>query len=406
MGLPANGPRTRSAPPPVTSGCGSQSRLISTSIHTLWPAVVRRSVGAPMVERLERRGGQLRCFRDEAGPCGYGLHRFLTGLGHACAVVAPSLIPIKAGVRIKTDRRDAVMLARLHRAGELTEVWVPDAVHEALRATWCEPARRRRGRCPRRASTLVDFSCDTGRSIPAFEPGTKAYRRWLTTVCFDHPAQQIVLQDYIDAVTDAERRVDRLTQQITEHLPDWSMAPIAAAIQAMRGVALINAVTIVAEVGDFSRFGNPRQLMAYLGLVPSEQSSGGAVRRGGITKAGNVQARRALIEGAWTYRMQARVSRKLYDRLEALPQNIRDIAWKAQVRLCSSAGAVLLPAGSRRSSLRPRLPARWRASSGPSPVRFSRGQLDNCNSLDPSSRRAEPNASSSRRRLRPEAGQR
>jgi transposase len=126
-----------------------------------------------------------------------------------------------------------------------------------------------------------------------------------------------------------------LTRQITEHLPHWSMAPIAAAIQAMRGVALINAVTIVAEVGDFSRFGTARQLMAYLGLVPSEQSSGGAVRRGGITKAGNVQARRALIEGAWTYRMQARVSRKLYDRLEALPQNIRDIAWKAQVRLCS-----------------------------------------------------------------------
>jgi transposase len=144
-----------------------------------------------------------------------------------------------------------------------------------------------------------------------------------------------VLQDYIDAVTDAERRVDRLTLQITEHLPSWSMAPVATAIQAMRGVALINAVTIVAEVGDFSRFGNPRQLMAYLGLVPSEHSSGGAVRRGGITKAGNPHARRALIEGAWTYRMHARVSRKLYDRLEAVPQNVRDIAWKAQVRLCS-----------------------------------------------------------------------
>jgi transposase len=143
-----------------------------------------------------------------------------------------------------------------------------------------------------------------------------------------------VLQDYIDAVTDAERRVDRVTRQITEHLPGWSMAPVATAIQAMRGVALINAVTIVAEVGDFSRFGNPRQLMAYLGLVPSEHSSGSTVRRGGITKAGNLHARRALIEGAWTYRMQARVSRKLYDRLEAVPQNVRDIAWKAQVRLC------------------------------------------------------------------------
>ena len=182
---------------------------------------------------------------------------------------------------------------------------------------------------------LGGFLLRHGKIYSGVRTWTQAYRRWLTTVRFDHPAQQIVLQDYIDAVTDGERRVDRLTRQITEHLPDWSMAPVVAAIQAMRGVALINAITIAAEVGDFSRFDNPRQLMAYLGLVPSEQSSGGAVRRGGITKAGNVQARRALIEGAWTYRMQARVSRKLYDRLEALPQNIRDIAWKAQVRLCS-----------------------------------------------------------------------
>jgi transposase len=182
---------------------------------------------------------------------------------------------------------------------------------------------------------LGGFLLRHGRIYSGVRTWTQAYRRWLTTVRFDHPAQQIVLQDYIDAVTDAERRVDRLTRQITEHLPGWSMAPVATAIQAMRGVALINAVTIVAEVGDFSRFGNPRQLMAYLGLVPSEHSSGGAVRRGGITKAGNLHARRALIEGAWTYRMQARVSRKLYDRLEALPQNVRDIAWKAQVRLCS-----------------------------------------------------------------------
>jgi hypothetical protein len=149
------------------------------------------------------------------------------------------------------------------------------------------------------------------------------HRRWLTTVRFDHPGQQVVLQDYIDAVITAEQRVARLTRQIMELMPAWSMAPVATAIQAMRGVAMINAVTIVAEVGDFARFENARQLMAYLGLVPSEHSSGIRVRRGGITKAGNAQARRALIEGAWTYRMQARVSRKLLDRLEVLPQDIK-----------------------------------------------------------------------------------
>ena len=284
----------------------------SGEVRQLGAFANRADVLRKMVERLERRGGQLR-FCYEAGPCGYGLHRFLTGLGHACAVVAPSLIPIKAGDRIKTDRRDAVMLARLHRAGELTEVWVPDAAHEAMRDLVRARATAARALSKARQH-LGGFLLRHGKIYSGVRTWTQAYRRWLTTVRFDHPAQQIVLQDYIDAVTDAERRVDRLTRQITEHLPDWSMAPIAAAIQAMRGVALINAVTIVAEVGDFSRFDNPRQLMAYLGLVPSEQSSGGAVRRGGITKAGNVQARRALIEGAWTYRMQARVGRKLYDR--------------------------------------------------------------------------------------------
>jgi len=164
---------------------------------------------------------------------------------------------------------------------------------------------------------------------------TLAYRRWLTTVRFAHPAQQIVLQDYIHAVQDAEARLARLTRQIEELLPNWSMAPVVTALQAMRGVALVVAVTVVAEVGDFRRFANARQLMAYLGLVPSEHSSGSSVRRGGISKAGNVLARRVLIEGAWTYRMPARISRKLHDRNEELPPTIRDIAWKAQLRLCA-----------------------------------------------------------------------
>ena len=163
---------------------------------------------------------------------------------------------------------------------------------------------------------------------------TKAYRRWLTTVRFDHPAQQIVLQDDIYAVDDGEARLARLEQQIEEFLPIWSMAPVVEAVQAMRGVGLIVAVIVVAEAGDFSRFANPRQLMAYLGLVPSEHSSGTTVRRGGITEAGSALARRVLIEGAWTYRMQARVSRRLFERIEHLSKEVRDIAWRAQLRLC------------------------------------------------------------------------
>ena len=286
-----------------------------------------------LVERLAK-GGRRLAFCYEAGPCGYGLYRQLTGLGHDCMVVAPSLIPMKAGDRVKTDRRDAVMLAKLHRAGELTAVWVPDAAHEAMRDLIRARATAVRVLGKARQH-LQGFLLRHGRVYAGKKGWTLAYRRWLTTVRFDHPAQQIVLQDYIHAVTDAEARVERLTRQIEDLAPDWSMAPVVEALQAMRGVALIVAVTMVAEVGDFSRFDNPRQLMAYLGLVPSEHSSGATVRRGGITKAGNALARRVLIEGAWTYRMQARVSRKLHDRLEDLPQVVRDIAWKAQVRLCA-----------------------------------------------------------------------
>jgi transposase len=288
---------------------------------------------AKLAEKLGKNGQRL-SFCYEAGPCGYGLHRQLTALGHECIVVAPSLIPMKAGDRVKTDRRDAAMLAKLHRAGELTAVWVPDAAHEAMRDL--VRARATAVRVLGKARQhLQGFLLRHARVYAGKRGWTLAYRRWLTTVRFDHPAQQVVLQDYIHAVTDAEVRVDRLTKQIEDLASHWSMVPVVEAVQAMRGVAFIVAVTVVAEVGDFSRFNNPRQLMAYLGLVPSEHSSGATVRRGGITKAGNALARRALIEGAWTYRMQARVSRKLHDRIENLPQTIRDIAWKAQVRLCS-----------------------------------------------------------------------
>ena len=293
----------------------------------------RPEVLCKMAARLGKAG---RClsFCYEAGPCGYGLHRLLTGRGYSCIVVAPSLIPMKSGDRVKTDRRDAMILAKLHRAGELTAIWVPDAAHEAMRDL--VRARATAGRVLSKARQhLQGFLLRHEQIYRGARAWTLAYRRWLTTVRFDHPAQQIVLQDYINAVADAEARRDRLTRQIEEVLPGWAMAPVVAALQAMRGVARVVAVTIVAEVGDFRRFANARQLMAYLGLAPSEHSSGSTIRRGGITKAGNALARRVLIEGAWTYRMTARVSRKLHDRLEPLPAAIRDIAWKAQVRLCA-----------------------------------------------------------------------
>jgi transposase len=298
-----------------------------------WGTIPHR---ADHVRKLADRLGVDRCrlhFCYEAGPCGYGLHRQLVELGHDSIVVAPSLIPVKAGDRVKTDRRDAVMLAKLHRAGELTAVWVPDAAHEAMRDLI--RARATAVRVLGRARQhLQGFLLRHGRVYPGKRGWTVAYRRWLSTLGFQHSAQQIVFQDYLDAVNIAQARVERLTGQIAALVPTWSLAPVVEAVQAMRGVAFIVAVTVVAEVGDFHRFDHPRQLMAYLGLTPSEHSTGSRVHRGGITKAGSGLARRCLVEAAWSYRMQARVGRKMVDRLEKLPQTVRDIAWKGQLRMC------------------------------------------------------------------------
>ena len=296
--------------------------------------VIANTPGAlsKLSSKLSDKGGTLR-FCYEAGPCGYGVHRHLRGLGHSCVVVAPSLIPRKPGERIKTGRRDAMKLAQLHRSGELTPVWVPGLDHEAMRDL--VRARSAAMRSVRRArQQLTGFLLRHGR-IHGGKHWTVAHRRWLSTLRFEHPAQQVVLQDYIHAVEDGEARHDALLAQIEALVPHWSMAPVVGALQAMRGVALIVAVTLVAEVGDLTRFDNPRQLMAYLGLVPSERSSGETVRRGAITRAGNGEARRVMIEAAWSYRMQARVSRAHLARLEGLPKEVRDIAWKAQVRLCA-----------------------------------------------------------------------
>jgi len=215
-----------------------------------------------MVAKLAKGGARLR-FCYEAGPTGYDLHRQIIGLGHECVVVAPSLVPKRPGDRVRTNRRDAVSLARLHRAGELTAVWVPDEAHEAVRDL--VRAREAASEALKRArQQLQSFLLRHGRIYTGRTPWTPAHIRWLTQQTFAHPAHQIVLAEYSQAIEDAGVRLDRLTRQVTETAATWSMAPVVSAYQAMRGIAFITAVTFVVEIGDVRRFDNPRQLMAYL----------------------------------------------------------------------------------------------------------------------------------------------
>jgi transposase len=279
----------------------------------------RRDAVGKLVEKLGAKHERL-SFCYEAGPTGYGLHRQIVSLGHACSVVAPSLIPRRPGERVKTDRRDATSLAALHRAGELTAIWVPDADHEAMRDL--SRAREAAVRCLRRArQQLLGFLLRHDRAYSGRSHWSKAHRRWLAEISFDHPAQQIVLEELRQAIEEAEAQRDRLAREMEDLVPNWSLASVVRAIQAMRGIAAISAITLVAEIGDFRRFASPKQLMAYLG-------------RGGITKAGNTRARRILVEDAWTYRMAPRVGVAIQDRSQGLPKDVRDIAWKAQLRLC------------------------------------------------------------------------
>jgi transposase len=242
-------------------------------------------------------------------------------------VVAPSLVPTRPGDRVKTDRRDAVTQASLLHAGELTPVWVPDDAHEAMRDLG--RARQAAMESLRRArQQVLSFLLRHGRTYADGKTWTRKHRLWLAGQRFEHPARQIAFEELVQAMSEAQARRDRLARQMQELLPSWSLAKVVAAIQALRGIALISAI------GDFHRFSNPRQLMAYLGLTPSEHSSGARTSRGAITKAGNTRARRVLVESAWTYRLPARIGAEILKRNEALPQAVRDIAWKGQVRLC------------------------------------------------------------------------
>ena len=273
-------------------------------------------------------------FCYEAGPTGYGVHRQITSLGQCCIVVAPSLIPRRAGDRVKTNRRDAQTLARLLRAGELTAVWVPDETHEAVRdlvrtrAMAIEDYRRKR-------QHVTAFLLRHGRSYDRQATWKGWHMRWLDSQSFEHPAQRLAFQEMLNAIRASAERISRLEEAMNEILPAWTMEPVVGAFQAMRGIAFLTAMTLVAEVGDIRRFEHPRQLMAFLGLVPSERSTGETRRQGGITKAGNIRARKALIEAAWTYRHSAGIGKEQQRRQAELPEQIRAIAWKAQARLCA-----------------------------------------------------------------------
>ena len=289
------------------------------------------------VRKLVKKLGPVEHLRAcyEAGPTGYVLYWQLTQLGVECIVIAPSLVPVKAGDRVKTDRRDAEKLARSFRSGDLTAVWVPDAGSEALRdlVRAREAAKQDQLRARHR---LNKFLLRAGRR-PAM--GVKAwtlpYMAWVRALRFEQPAQESTRLDYLHEVEHMGERVKRLEQAIREavKLAAPQIQTVIAGLQALRGVAELSAVTIVSELGSLTRFAGPRQLMAYSGTVPSEDSSGKRTRRGGITKTGNAHLRRIAVESAWSYRLRPGVGPELRRRQQGVPEEIKEIAWKAQNRL-------------------------------------------------------------------------
>ena len=293
-----------------------------------------KAVGKLLEKLGEAYGGELIEFCYEAGPCGYGLYRQILAAGHQCRVVAPSQIPKAPGERIKTDRRDALKLARLLRSGDLTPVWVPDQEQERMRdlsrARDDMKAQERKAR-----QQLNAFLLRHGHHWPSGKTRwTPAHENWLAGLKMDHPWQQVVLQEYIDAERAAGDRVAQLSDHLMRALPEWSLAPVVDSLIALRGIDKLAAIVLLAELGDISRFDSPKQLMAFLGLVPSEHSSGGRRRQGAITLTGNGHARRMLIESAWSYRFPARWTKHLKGKARNASPEAKKIAWKAQTRLC------------------------------------------------------------------------
>jgi transposase len=286
-----------------------------------------------LVKKLAARYRRLTlCY--EAGPTGYGLYRLVKDLGHDCIVVAPSLIPKRPGDHVKTNRRDAVALAKLLRAGELTAVWVPDARHEAMR----DLVRAREAAVndlKSKRQQVLSLLLRLGRSYPGQKTWTKTHIGWLASQKLEHAEQRIAFEEMLLAVRQAQERVARLEDAIRAAVPDWSLAAVVTALMAVRGLDLVSASALLAETGDLSRFATARELMGYLGLTPSEHSTGDKVKRAGITKAGNRRARRILVECSLSYRHPPRVGKKKLAKVAAAPPAVREIAWKAQSRLAA-----------------------------------------------------------------------
>jgi transposase len=335
----------------------SNVRFIGLDVHaeTIVAAVAEpsgevRSLGTipnqPVsIQKLMKKLGPARQLRVcyEAGPTGYVVYWQLAGLGVRCEVVAPTLVPVKAGDRVKTDRRDAIKLARSYRAGDLTPVWVPDAAHEALRdlVRAREAAKKDQLRARHR---LGKFLLRQGRRPAApMSAWTQQHLAWVKTVHFVHAAQEATLLDYIHEVEHVADRLERLERAIDDAVkaaPE-RMRLVIDALQALRGVAMLTAVTIVTEVGELSRFAKPSQLMGYSGAVASEDSSGARVRRGAITKTGNAHLRRVVVEAGWAYRHRPAVGPTLRKRQASVSAEVKQIAWKAQHRLYKRYGHLL-----------------------------------------------------------------
>ena len=284
-----------------------------------------------LVKKLAQENTELR-FAYEAGPCGFVLCRHLRHKGIPCEVIAPSLIPKKASDRIKTDRRDADQLARLFRAGELTPVHVPDqedeAIRDLVRARTSAMTDQRQAR-----NRLKGFLLRLGFRYSGRSSWNDAHKRYLSSLVMPRPPQQIAFQEYIHAMDEATDRLQRLAQAVEAALPGWKWEPVAHALMSLRGVQVLTAMTLVAEVGDLSRFKDPRSLMHFFGLTPSEHSSSDKRVQGGITRCGNAHCRRVLTEAAWHYRLTPKVSAVIQKRQEGRSKEVRLIAWKAQERL-------------------------------------------------------------------------
>jgi transposase len=287
---------------------------------------------AKLVKKLAAQYQRL-TFCYEAGPTGYEVYRQIKNLGHECVVVAPSLIPKRPGDRVKTNRRDALSLAKLLRAGELTAVWVPDRHHEAMR----DLTRARETTMMDLRSKRQQVSAFLLRQGLHYSEGkktwTKTHMNWLASQKLEYAEQRLVFEEMMLAMRQMRERLERLEQAIRIAVPDWSLAEVVTALMAMRGLDLISAATFLAEIGDLSRFQHPGELMGYLGLVPSENSTGDKIKRGSITKAGNRRARRMLVECSWSYQHPPRVGQEKQEKVAAAPRAVREIAWKAQCRL-------------------------------------------------------------------------